>query len=216
MMSLEDRRKRWRDYNRTEHGKARHRRYRHSARGKAKLREEYQKRIRFLDGLKHERGCLGCGETDPRTLAFYPRDFEKAKFSPTLVNITRSLKEWREVIQGCDVFCQNCSRKRKRSAKSRNPVKGQRPPQVGHRLTVNGCLRPDFEQNSTDGYHPTCETCKTEFRLPSQPELRFRKRFCSDHCRLLAWAARELLKAYQEGRADGLREIVTKLTEVKR
>jgi len=201
-MSLEDR---------SQLRRERQKRWRQSSRGRSKLRARYRERVRFLDRLKRERGCQACGERDPRTLDFYPRDSEKIKFAPNLVNITRSLKDWRRVVQRCDVLCQNCSRKQKRPARSRSPVKGQRPSQIGRRLTVNGCPRPDFEQNSTEGYHPTCETCETEFKPLNRPELRTRKRFCSARCRLLSWATRELLKAYQEGRADGLYDMISKL-----
>jgi hypothetical protein len=36
-------------------------------------------------------------------------------------------------------------------------------------------------------------------------------RFCSPRCRLLHWAAREMVKEYLAGRADGLRAIIEKL-----
>lgn len=42
-----------------------------------------------------------------------------------------------------------------------------------------------------------------------------RAAFCSPRCRLLSWAAHELLKAYQAGRADGLQAIIRDLREEK-
>jgi len=43
--------------------------------------------------------------------------------------------------------------------------------------------------------------------------IRSDKRFCNDKCRLLSWAANTLLKAIREGRADGLKDIVKRITE---
>lgn len=40
-----------------------------------------------------------------------------------------------------------------------------------------------------------------------------RQRFCSARCRLLHWAARELLKTYREGCARGLGPIIAELRE---
>jgi hypothetical protein len=37
------------------------------------------------------------------------------------------------------------------------------------------------------------------------------KKICSPHCRLVKWGANAFLKAYREGRADGLRGIIEEL-----
>lgn len=189
----DDQRQRWQEYNRSERGKARHRRYR--------------ERVRFLEEAKSRAGCLECGERDPRALSFVPRPGRKVKFQPGLMHATRSLEDWKEVIRGCDVLCRSCRAKQGRSA-SRGPEKAQRRPQIPHCSTVNGSTRPD---PAYGGYHPTCETCKAEFKPLNGPGSKRRKRFCSDRCRLLHWAARELTKAYQEGRADGLCDVVSEL-----
>lgn len=41
------------------------------------------------------------------------------------------------------------------------------------------------------------------------------KKICSPHCRLVKWAVKALEKALKEGRADGLRDIIRELTEIK-
>ncbi len=39
------------------------------------------------------------------------------------------------------------------------------------------------------------------------------KRFCSDHCRLVHWAARKTVKEYKDGKADGLRNFIEELAD---
>jgi len=200
-----DRRKRWREYNRSERGKARHRRYRQSAYGKARLREKYLERVRLLDEAKSQAGCCRCGETDSRSLSFIPRDGQEVKFAPSLMNISRGLDGWKEVIAACDVICRNCLARKRRggeSVKAKGIPKTPQPMPSYKSLTIVSSPYPT---------HPTCEACETEFKPLNKPKLRRRKRFCSDRCRLLSWAARELLKAYQEGRADGLYDIITEI-----
>lgn len=208
-MSLEDQRQRWREYNRSERGKLRHRRYRQSRHGKAKLREKYRERVRFLDEIKSKASCLSCGERDPKALSFVSRPGQKVKFAPQLVNISRGLDDWREVIAACDVFCRNCLAKKRRgreSVKAQGIPKTPLPMPSFKSLTIVSSPRPT---------HPTCETCKSKFRPLSKLKPRRRKRrFCSDRCRLLAWAAQELLKAYQEGRASGLGDILGELRKL--
>jgi len=53
----------------------------------------------------------------------------------------------------------------------------------------------------------TCLFC--EKRLPPGNH---RRKFCSEKCRLLYWAAGEILKAYRAGKADGLRGIIKELS----
>ena len=43
-----------------------------------------------------------------------------------------------------------------------------------------------------------------------------RKKICSPRCRLVKWGANALLKACQEGRADGLQKIIRELARVSR
>lgn len=45
---------------------------------------------------------------------------------------------------------------------------------------------------------------------PLRPK-RARRRFCCDRCRLLYWAVGALIKAMEEGKADGLRPIIEEL-----
>jgi hypothetical protein len=37
------------------------------------------------------------------------------------------------------------------------------------------------------------------------------KKICSPRCRLVKWAAKALLEAWREGRADGLKDIIEDL-----
>jgi len=205
-MSVEDQRQHWREYNKSPQGRERQRRWRQSPHGKAKLREKYRERVRFLDEIKSKASCLACKERDPRVLAFVPRSGQEVKFAPQLTNISRGLGDWKEVIAACDVLCRNCLVKRKRPARRsvRDSEILQGPYPMASRKSLTIIFGPG-------GYHPTCETCETEFKPLNKPKLRRRKRFCSDRCRLLSWAARELLKAYQEGRADGLNDIIGEL-----
>jgi len=53
--------------------------------------------------------------------------------------------------------------------------------------------------------HPRCPVCLGP--LPKG------KKVCSPRCRLVKWGANALLKAIQEGRADGLRDVIE---EIKR
>lgn len=55
----------------------------------------------------------------------------------------------------------------------------------------------------------TCWTCERPFRSKNK-----RREFCSDHCRLLFWAVKVLVKEWKAGRANGLKDKIQKL-EVK-
>lgn len=48
---------------------------------------------------------------------------------------------------------------------------------------------------------PTCPVCLGAIK----PDARGRRRYCSDKCRLLAWAVDALGEALEAGRAEGLR-----------
>jgi hypothetical protein len=106
-----------RKYNHSKKGKARYKKYRQSSHGKAKLKEAYEERKKLFSQIQSQIGCVFCGETDPLVLRFYLRDSQRAKFLPDLQNISRSLKDWFEVLKNCDVLCANCSIKRKKKAK---------------------------------------------------------------------------------------------------
>lgn len=65
-------------------------------------------------------------------------------------------------------------------------------------------------QNSVNA---KCSTCEAEFR--SKARKKSENSFCSPRCRLLHWAAKTLVEAFRAGEADGLREIITELREMK-
>lgn len=52
---------------------------------------------------------------------------------------------------------------------------------------------------------PACAFCKSKF-----PITRIKQKFCSNRCRLLFWAAGEIIKEFQVGKAEGMREAVKK------
>jgi len=172
----------------------RQRRWRKSPRGKSKLRQKYQERVRFLDRVKSQAGCQVCHETDPRALGFYPRDPRKVKFLPVLTNISRSLKKWREVIKGCDVLCANCLAKTKKHI--RKSVRASEIPKTprlnSQKQIVNGISGP------TPG-HPTCKVCGAELRAKNDHERGRRRQFCGPSCRLIFWASRKLSEAQGGG-----------------
>jgi len=201
----EERKRRWRAYNKSPAGQRRYKRWRQSPQGKKKLGQNYRRRKEWLDKIKAKTRCLVCKERVPRVLSFVPRSGKKVKFAPQLVNISRGLDDWKEVIAACDVLCRNCLAKKRRggeSVKAKGIPKTPQPMPSYKSLTIVSSPYPT---------HPTCETCETEFKPLNRPKPRRRKRFCSDRCRLLSWTARELLKAYQEGRADGLSDIISEL-----
>jgi hypothetical protein len=72
-------------------------------------------------------------------------------------------------------------------------------------------MKAKAPQNSVNA---KCSTCEGQFR--TRRRVRTEKSYCSSRCRLLYWAAHVLLEAYREGRADGLRETIRKLGEVRR
>jgi hypothetical protein len=48
-----------------------------------------------------------------------------------------------------------------------------------------------------------CPCCKAEFRPKNSTQ-----RFCLPRCRLLYWAAGEIVRAYRAGKAAGLKNII--------
>jgi len=55
----------------------------------------------------------------------------------------------------------------------------------------------------------SCSTCGRKFR--SKRRRKAERAFCSPRCRLLFWAAGEILEEWKAGRADGLRDLVREL-----
>lgn len=179
MMSLEDRRQLRRE---------RQRRWRESRRGKTLLRQKYRTRKRLLDEIEREHGCQVCGEKNPKALSFVPRPGQKVKFSPRLENISRSLDSWREVIAASDVLCRNCRAKKKRARKS---VSVSGIPKIPLPMASFKSLTIS---SGPGGYHPRCKFCKAKLGPKSDLGKGRRREYCSDRCRLLFWAARELEK----------------------
>ena len=81
---------------------------------------------------------------------------------------------------------------------------------------LTGALAMKDAVSGSIGYHPTCKTCRAELEPESGREFGSRRQYCSDRCRLLSWAARKLLKAYGEGHADGLGDVVDELRRLER
>jgi hypothetical protein len=54
-----------------------------------------------------------------------------------------------------------------------------------------------------------CSCCRAELTASKQA-----KRFCSERCRLLSWAAGELLKAIREGRAEGMIDLIREMSDL--
>lgn len=77
----------------------------------------------------------------------------------------------------------------------------------------NHALTPRIEANARemDSSLRSCDVCGGKFS-----PYRRTQDTCSPRCRLLRWAARELLKAYREGKINGLRGLLEELAEVVR
>jgi hypothetical protein len=206
-----------RRYNQSEKGKARFQRYRQSSHGKAKLREKYEERKRWLDEIKAERGCYLCGERDIRVLQFRRGYGQKIKFLPTLQNTSRSMEDWREVIQRCRIICVNCLIKKKRRGTPalRGYLSGGRP-RIAQNPCVNAAPCHDPEVSQDQPRLNLCRTCGAEFKSKFKPGSKRKQEFCSPRCRLLRWAIKEILKVYRAGRASGLQGIVAELAGTRR
>jgi len=53
-----------------------------------------------------------------------------------------------------------------------------------------------------------CKFCEREFRALTQ-----KREFCSSRCRLLFWAAGEIVKEFRAGRANGLKNLIQELKD---
>jgi hypothetical protein len=89
----------------------------------AKLREKYEERRRWLDGIKGKKGCAICGEKNPLTLRLRVRPRQRVPFSPESKNLSRSKKAWETLMQHCTVICLNCLLKEEPHHKSGRPRK---------------------------------------------------------------------------------------------
>ena len=54
-----------------------------------------------------------------------------------------------------------------------------------------------------------CAFCKKPFAVAG-----IKQKFCSNRCRLLFWAAGEIVREFQAGNADGLKETVKKIAKL--
>ena len=57
---------------------------------------------------------------------------------------------------------------------------------------------------------PACKTCRRRYSPHQDSQV-----YCSPRCRLLAWAARQLVRLHAEGRVPGLEETIAELKESK-
>ena len=97
----------------------------------------------------------------------------------------------------------------------RNQQKSWRLPGMGQNRALTWAPAMKNAVSGPGGYHPTCKTCGAELEPESGREFGSRRQYCSDRCRLLSWAARELLEAYREGRASGLGDIISELGRLR-
>jgi endogenous inhibitor of DNA gyrase (YacG/DUF329 family) len=201
--SSEAEKRSFRKYNKSELGRKRYRRWRQSAKGKAKLKERYEARKAWLDEIKAQHGCRICITRNPLLLRFQVRPGERVKFSPELKNIWRDRKDWVQVITHCDIVCLNCQKTARRRVSD-----GQQPSDIPRESIVNDLLRGDRGRSRAD----RCKTCLTKFKAKSGAK---KREFCSDRCRLRHWAAKEVVKAFSTGQAQGLRGIIAELVEIR-
>jgi hypothetical protein len=77
---------------------------------------------------------------------------------------------------------------------------------------VNASGRANGPRNEELGGRslPVCQTCARRL-YPSAPW----QIYCSNKCRLLAWAARELVKASRSGKVPGLGDIIDELKGIQ-
>jgi hypothetical protein len=72
------------------------------------------------------------------------------------------------------------------------------------KLGVNGSLRGDLHVSRPNYYRRSCGCCGSPLTKAGQ-------KFCSSRCRLLSWAAQQILEACRVGQGDGLRETISKI-----
>ena len=78
----------------------------------------------------------------------------------------------------------------------------QNPNVNASRAAISG--RPEDKAAPTS--NRLCLCCAKGFRI-----IRTKQKFCSSRCRLLYWAASQVLREYSAGKASGLRDILERL-----
>lgn len=74
-----------------------------------KFERKHQNQQYVFDLLK-EKGCVDCGEQEPRKLEFDHVRGKKTKNVSSLVNEGASLKRIKKEIEKCEIRCANCHR----------------------------------------------------------------------------------------------------------
>lgn len=86
--------------------------YRHREQNATQTLDRRARLRAWVCGLKRDRGCARCSESDPACLDFHHRDgAEKTASVSAMVSNGRSKASIREEIERCDVLCANCHRK---------------------------------------------------------------------------------------------------------
>lgn len=86
--------------------------YRHRAQNARQTLDRRAALRAWVHGLKRDRGCAQCSETDPACLDFHHRDTaEKTATVSAMVSNGRSPDSIRAEMERCDVLCANCHRK---------------------------------------------------------------------------------------------------------
>jgi hypothetical protein len=212
-------RKYQRKYNRSPAGRARYRKWQESPQGRDARTRAYQERREWLDQVMGQCGCMICHEKNPLTLRLRVRPRERVPFSPESKNLSRSKKDWEEVIRYCDVICLNCLLKKEPRHKSGRPRKLSEMVREGSKISrescVNATLSHDPEVPRPNPRLNLCRTCGAEFKSKFKPGSKRKQEFCSPRCRLLRWAIKEILKVYRAGQADGLKPILGELASLE-
>jgi len=111
--------------------------------------------------------------------------------------------------------CANCLAKRKKHARSRW-ADSQKHLDLAKNSALTQAPAMKDAVSRPGGYHPTCKTCGAKLGPESGRESGNRRQYCSGRCRLLSWAARELLRASREGRAAGLVDAIAELKKLEK
>jgi len=83
------------------------------------------------------------------------------------------------------------------------------PTGVAQNPFVNARRRTILRESESKAALPNqrlCLSCQKKF-----DQIRPKQKFCSNRCRLLYWAAREIIREYSAGNAAGLREMIEKI-----
>jgi len=88
-------------------------------------------------------------------------------------------------------------------------MKNLRDPEMLQNPIVNarsGTISGKSESKAAFSRRKPCQCCGKSYTA-----IRPKQRFCSNRCRLLYWAANEVVQEYLAGNADGLGELLRKL-----